>query len=1130
MTFLVLLPVLAAAVPTSQAAVAVAACGSEFTDDPAWSRTSGGEVSGGLLRILPAGGVDDGFDWACPVGGAYTIEWRTRLVSGGNNYIAPGLRMGFADGGEAFVNVLPDPGSNSQPGIHQWGWRAFTWQPYIPYPVATAGQWMEFQARVDGSTVFISSRLDPTGEWQPAVNASFSGAPLATLRIQQPWDASIEVDHIRVARNVANAGFERGDATAEDWPGVDESAGIRDCTTSRTGACSLRLLHRSGGSESIQVLSGPFPAEMTLSFDYLNPLGGNDGNKHFAAMLYFLDASGQDLHQETRFDNHDPIASWVRVQLPFIAVPANAAFAVVEFNTQNGNGAYDGDDWASWVDDVALLAKTPLSPRYHVATFYDAAAGVAYGLGGGNGFDEIVRLDPENGASMIVARFPSILEGTCVAWDPVDRMAYAFHGWTHSSHSSQIFGFDPDTATLSLLGSAPYGNSHCAAVWDPVGRVAYIFGGDAVSMLPTIARYDPSTGQYAVLPATLPFGRAYAAAVWDRATGTALIFGGQGPTLGDETDEIVRFDPAAMTTSVVGHLPFPMGATAAVTRGPLAYLLGGHLGDGASTGSIIRVDVASAEAREFPAELAPVAFAGAFLANDGYGYLVGGNTAPSALVRVSLPTVLPGGIADVEAIPGVRNITLSWSAAPEATSYVVYRDSGDGLVPWRSVTATNVVDESLANGEGAQYAIQARNADGDGPISAHVDASAFDVPGTPLLLAEASIRAVTLRWTAPSADGGTPITGYRLSRSGAIIAEIEALEYFDAPLADDTAYEYTITAVNAAGEGEASGPATARTPDLDILLLDRVQASREAQLAAIESLRAQLDAAESRLRVDVGGTRDAILSDNAATRLEVQRQGSSILVGLDVLRDAVLAGIRSDGELTREQTRRLADETRVTMQDEGSATRSHMTSIADALAARLSRHDTDQDAQHADIRDRSTLDHILTRETVNATRGEIWNQTSKILDRLDALRDMVVATIEQDGASTRAHVTTEVAASETAIRGDLLAVRDQILQTTAAKALDVEIELDARQPGASSVTGFVLVSREGRPIATNNTSVLSSTVDGAAGSVSFTSMGKHGLWRITVTAPPSATHALVVEASHGGLTGAGMTIVPRALL
>ena len=71
-------------------------------------------------------------------------------------------------------------------------------------------------------------------------------------------------------------------------------------------------------------------------------------------------------------------------------------------------------------------------------------------------------------------------------------------------------------------------------------------------------------------------------------------------------------------------------------------------------------------------------------------------------------------------------------------------------------------------------------------------------------------KSVSLVWDMPFAD--QPVTGYRVYRSGEMIAETAELTYTDKELTPDTEYEYTVSAVTESGaETAESVPVTVRT-------------------------------------------------------------------------------------------------------------------------------------------------------------------------------------------------------------------------------------------------------------------------------------------------------------------------------
>jgi cellulose 1,4-beta-cellobiosidase len=109
------------------------------------------------------------------------------------------------------------------------------------------------------------------------------------------------------------------------------------------------------------------------------------------------------------------------------------------------------------------------------------------------------------------------------------------------------------------------------------------------------------------------------------------------------------------------------------------------------------------------------------------------------------------------------------------------------------------------------YRVSAVNAAGEGPRSNEQNATSYVVPDAPTLTGTAGISKVTLSWTVPNSNGAS-ITSYRIYRgtiSGGETLLVKGYTggttWVDTNTTFGTMYYYTVSAVNAAGEGPRSG-------------------------------------------------------------------------------------------------------------------------------------------------------------------------------------------------------------------------------------------------------------------------------------------------------------------------------------
>lgn len=204
----------------------------------------------------------------------------------------------------------------------------------------------------------------------------------------------------------------------------------------------------------------------------------------------------------------------------------------------------------------------------------------------------------------------------------------------------------------------------------------------------------------------------------------------------------------------------------------------------------------------------------------------GVGTGPASSMVQATPAVLPSAPGAVVAVPGVRSVTVTWGAVENnggasIISFLVTGEPGAGTVEvvgdQFSATFNDLGDDRTYT-----FSVRARNAEGVGPASSSAPVTTHALPGAPTITSVAHGDArVAVRWAAPSSDGRSAITSYRVHASpGDVTVEVEgdATEATVPGLTNGVAYTFVVTATNAVGTGvpslssESVTPAT--TPDV----------------------------------------------------------------------------------------------------------------------------------------------------------------------------------------------------------------------------------------------------------------------------------------------------------------------------
>ena len=213
-----------------------------------------------------------------------------------------------------------------------------------------------------------------------------------------------------------------------------------------------------------------------------------------------------------------------------------------------------------------------------------------------------------------------------------------------------------------------------------------------------------------------------------------------------------------------------------------------------------------------------------------------GTGTASNVDNATTTTTVPGAPTSLTATAnGSTQIDLSWTAPADdggaSISGYGIEVSSNGGTSWTTlvgnVGSTTYSHTGLSAGTTRHYRVSAINANGTGAASnvdnATTDDAAATVPGAPTGLtatASGSTR-IDLSWTAPSSDGGSPITGYRITVSpngtsgwSDLVATTNSTTttYSHTGLAPGTTRHYRVLAINAIGQSFTSNVDDATTP------------------------------------------------------------------------------------------------------------------------------------------------------------------------------------------------------------------------------------------------------------------------------------------------------------------------------
>jgi len=217
-------------------------------------------------------------------------------------------------------------------------------------------------------------------------------------------------------------------------------------------------------------------------------------------------------------------------------------------------------------------------------------------------------------------------------------------------------------------------------------------------------------------------------------------------------------------------------------------------------------------------------------ANTSYTFTVtatnGVGSGSASTASAAVTTGRPGAPTAVTAVATASNTTatITW-AIPTA-------NGGSGLTGFTvasspvvappaacstSLTGASVtcVFTGLTSGTAYTFTVTAKNANGNGAVSASSNSITVGTPGAPTGVAgtNGGNTQSVVSWTAPAANGGSAVTSYTVTSSpGAFTCSSATTSCTVLGLTHSTGYTFTVTATNAVGTGPSSAPSATATP------------------------------------------------------------------------------------------------------------------------------------------------------------------------------------------------------------------------------------------------------------------------------------------------------------------------------
>jgi hypothetical protein len=240
------------------------------------------------------------------------------------------------------------------------------------------------------------------------------------------------------------------------------------------------------------------------------------------------------------------------------------------------------------------------------------------------------------------------------------------------------------------------------------------------------------------------------------------------------------------------------------------------------------------------------------------------------------PSLAPGAPTDALAQPGNASASITWTPPIDPGSFPI-----DGYVVRAlpggqtcSTSSTSCTVDGLSNGTAYIFTVTASNAAGTGPASAaSVPVTPRTVPGAPTSLAATpGNERATVSWSASIDDGGSPITGYRVTTApGSRGCTVTVTACILTGLINDRSYAVTVVATNAAGASLASFPVAVTPRRAASILITGSRDRDDRRIVKIRGTVTGLDVDTIQPYIRLGNRR---AFSKSITTAEVSSQGS----------------------------------------------------------------------------------------------------------------------------------------------------------------------------------------------------------------------------------------------------------------